>query len=243
MIFFSLSFSLTFSCFLSVKVKHTESFKSGKTTLCVVSVDPRSANGGNLVAGKRTLKAMQAGMAGVPLVSPAWVTSCVESHQVVLPDSSMFVRTLPTKTTSEEQIINFGVSAIAAAIRSSRVQAATFQFKILNDVSVFLCGRFETTIAKLLKEAGAEVLTASATLVAKLFADGDPKVVLLCSDEDCKIPVSVKSQVQIHKSQVRVVNRDWLFDSISCGSALAAGAYAPTFKKAKDLWALTTDAN
>jgi hypothetical protein len=230
--------------FILVKVKLTESFKSDKTTLCVVAVEPRGANGGNLVAGKRTLKAMQAGMAGVPLVSPAWITSCVESsHQFVLPDSSMFVRTLPTKTTREEQIMAFGVSAIAAAIRSSRVQAATFHFQILNDISVFLCGRFETTIAKLLREAGAEVLTASSTVVAKLSADGDPQVVLLCSDKDCKIPGSVKSQVQIHKSQVRVVNTDWLFDSISCGSVLAAGAYAPKVKQAKELWALTTDAN
>jgi hypothetical protein len=228
--------------FLLVKVKLTESFKSEKTTLCVVSVDPR-ANGGNLVAGKRTLKAMQATMAGVPLVSPAWITSCGEPNQSVLPNSSMFVRTLPTKITREDQIMDFGVSAIAAAIRSSRVQVASFQFKILNDVSVYLCGSFETTIAKLLREAGAEVLTASATVAAKLSADGNPKVVLLCSDKGCKIPGSVESQVKIHKSQVQVVNADWLFDSISCGSVLTAGAYEPKGKEAKALWALTMDAN
>jgi hypothetical protein len=69
------------------------------------------------------------------------------------------------------------------------VQLATFQF--VNDVSTYLCGRFETTIAKLLREAGAEVLTASATVVAKLSADGDPKVVLVCSDKEYKIPRSV----------------------------------------------------
>jgi hypothetical protein len=61
------------------------------------------------------------------------------------------------------------------------------------------------------------------------------------NDNDCKIPGNIKSQVQIHKSQVGVVNRDWLFDSISFGSVLAAGAYAPNFKLAKELWALTAD--
>jgi hypothetical protein len=155
----------------------------------------------------------------------------------------MFIRTLPTKTTGEEQIMDFGVSAIAAAIRSSRVQVATFQLKVLDDVSVYLCGRFETTIAKLLREAGAKVLTASATVVAKLSADGDPQVVVLCSDKDCKIPASVKKAVATHKSQVQVVNADWLFDSISCGSALAAFAYAPKDKQAEELWAFTMDAN
>jgi hypothetical protein len=218
-------------------VKLTESFNSEKTTLCVISVDPR-ANGSNLIAGMRTLKAMQAAMAGVPLVSPAWITSFRDSNRFVLPERSMFVRTLPSKTTREDQIMDFGVAAIAAAIRSSRVQEATNQFKILTDVSVYLCGRFETTITKLLREAGAEVLTASKT-VAKLSADGDPKLILLCSDNDCKIPDSVESKVKIHKSQVQVVNVDWLFDSISCGSVLAASAYEPN--QAKELWAITMD--
>jgi hypothetical protein len=185
---------------------------------------------------------MQATMAGVPLVSPAWITSFGDSNQFVLPDSSVFIRTLPAKTTREDQIMEFGVSAIAAVIHSSRVQEATFQFKILTDISVYLCGRFETTISKLLREAGAEVLTVSKT-VAKLSADGNPKVVLLCSDNDCKIPDSVESKVKIHKSQVQVVNVDWLFDSISCGSVLAAGAYEPNVKQAKELWAITMDAN
>jgi hypothetical protein len=185
-----------------------------------------------LVAAKRTLIVMQAALAGVPLVSPAWVTSCGKSNQFVLPDSSMYVRTLPTKTTRKSLIMDFGVSAIAATIRSSRLQVATFQFKVLNNVSVYLCGRFETTITTLLGEAGAKVLTASKT-VAKLSAGGDPKVVLLCSDNDCKIPERVESQVKIHKSQVHVVNTDWLFDSISCGSVLTAGAYEPKGKKDK----------
>jgi hypothetical protein len=123
-----------------------------------------------------------------------------------------------------------------------RVQEATFQFKILTDISVSVCGRFETTISKLLREAGAVVLTASKTL-SKLSADGDPKVVLLCSDNDCKIPDSVESRVKIHKSQVQVVNVDWLFDSISCGSVLSAGAYEPKAKQAKELWTITMDAN
>jgi hypothetical protein len=184
---------------------------------------------------------MQAAMAGVPLVSSAWIASCGESNHFVLPDSSMFVRTLPTKTTREDQIMDFGVSAIAAAIRSLGLQVATLQFKVLNDVSVYLWGRFETTITKLLLEAGAEILTAS-KIVAKLSADGDPKVVLLCSDNDCKIPVKVKSQVKMHKSQVQVVNANWLFDSISCGSVLAAGWYEPKGKQAKELWALAMDA-
>jgi hypothetical protein len=183
---------------------------------------------------------MQATRAGVPLISPAWITSFGDSNQFVLPDSSMFVRTLPTKTSRGDEIMDFGVSAIAAAIRSSRAQAPTFQFKVLTDISVYLCGRFETTISKLLREAGAEVLTASKA-VAKLSADGDQKVVLLCSDNDCKIPGSVESKVEIHKSQVQVVNVDWLFDSISCGSVLAASAYAPKVKQAKELWAITMD--
>jgi hypothetical protein len=212
-------------------------FYSDKTTLCIVAVDPQSTNGGNLAAGKRTLIAMQAAMAGIPLVSSAWITSCGESNQVVLPDSSMFVRTLPTKTIREDQIMDFGVSAIAAAIRLSRLQVATPHFKVLDDVSVYLCGRFDTTITKLLREAGAVVLPEPKT-VLKLFADGDQKVVLLCSDNDCKIPARVERQVIIHKSQVQVVNANWLFDSISCGSVLEAGWYEPKGKQAKALWAL-----
>jgi hypothetical protein len=204
-----------------------------------MSVDPR-ANGSNLTAGMRTLKAMQATTAGVPLVSPAWITSFGDSNRFVLPDRSMFIRTLPSKTTREDQIMDFGVAAITATIRSSIVQGASNHFKILTDVSVYLCGRFENTITKLLREAGAEVLTASKT-IAKLSTDGDPKVVLLCSDNDCKIPDSLESKIKIHKSQVQVVNVDWLFDSISCGSVLQAGAYKPNVKQAKELWAITMD--
>jgi hypothetical protein len=204
-----------------------------------MSVDPR-ANESNLIAGMRTLKAMQATTAGVPIVSPAWIASFRDSNRFVLPDKAMFVRTLPTKTKREDQIMDFGVAAIAAAIRSSIVQEATNQFKILANVSVCLCGRFETAITKLLRDVGAEILTTSKT-VAKLSADGDPKVVLLCSDKDCKIPDSMECKVKIHKSQVQVVNVDWLFDSISCGSVLAAGAYKPNVKQAKELWAITMD--
>jgi hypothetical protein len=198
-----------------------------------------------LTAEKRTLRAMQAVVAGVPLVSSAWITSCGESNQVVLPDSSMFVRTLPTKSARDDQIMDFGVSAVAAAIRSSGLQLATLHFKVLNDVSVCLCGHFKAAILELLQKAGAEVLTAPET-VAKLSADGDTKVVLLCSDDDCdycEIFVSIKSQGRIDESQVLVVNANWLFDSISCGSVLTAGCYEPKGKQAKELWALTMDTN
>jgi hypothetical protein len=236
MIVCSLCFSLVVSL---VKVKLADCFKPDKTTLCVLSVDPRGANGGNLVAGLRTLKAMQGAMTGVPLVSPTWITACGKSF--VLPDSTMFVRTLPTKTTGADTT-DFGVAAIAAAIRSSRMQAATLQYKVFNGVSVYLCGRFDKTIAQLMREAGAEVLTTSSTVVSKvrsLSVDGGPKVILLCSDKDCKIPTSVAKEIRSNKSQVRVVNVDWLFDSIACGSALAAGAYAPKVKQAKELWDFT----
>jgi hypothetical protein len=134
------------------------------------------------------------------------------------------------------------LASAIAAFSVRLVECKKQRFSKFSLISQFALRSFRTTISKLLREVGAEVLTASKT-AAKLSADGDPKVVLLCSDNDCKIPDSVESKVKIHKSQVQVVNVDWLFDSISCGSVLAASAYEPKAKQAKELWAITMDAN
>jgi hypothetical protein len=111
------------------------------------------------------------------------------------------------------------------------VQEATFQFSLIISVCFAVVSDTISVVAKV----GAEVLT---RVKARLSADG-AKVVALCSDNDCKIPDSVESKVKIHKSQVQVVNVDWLFGSIGWIGPLQLARTEPKAKQAKELWAIT----
>jgi hypothetical protein len=183
---------------------------------------------------------MQAALLGVPIISPTWITACVESKSFVAPESAMYVRTLPTKTTGALSP-NFGVASIAAQLFMAD------NYCVLPNTAVYLNGHFtqkkKDDIAPLLRAAGAIVLTDATTVLNKvksLATDSDTEnVVFLCGESGSKLSTALEKEVGQNKGRVRVVTADWLFDSISYGSLLGAGLYEPKDKKLQTLWELT----
>lgn len=181
---------------------------------------------------------MRASLAGIPIVSPAWVQLCAERNAPVLPNAEMLAHSLPTKTesivTSKES--DFGVARMAAGV----AQKAPLP---LHQHCVFFCGDFSGSHRKdlqlMAREAGAKVLSSASAVTPQL---GKSSVVLVCHDAPTGniIPASLVKQVQSllaeDPSSVLVVNSQWIFESITCAKALPANAFAPGNSKAKALW-------
>ena len=236
-------------------MKLTESFGK-KTNLCVAYVETRRNDKGVLTARSRTLKSMRAALAGIPIVSPSYIYACQEADKVLLPQSSMMIRSLPSKTKSIESSCasTYGVAALAV-----RAHESTGDDLLLSRKAVLLCGSIapakRNDIQLLLKEAGAELLSNPTVAVTKLkdmidqpaLEKRTETVVLLCDDTNCNtsinvIPVGLYKQAKLaaeHNRRVLlVVNSSWLFDSISCGSVLGAEEFEPASPKARELWSL-----
>jgi len=213
--------------------------------MCILSVDPRSS-GGNVIARTRTVKAMQAALAGVPLVSAAWISSCRQAKALTVPSSSMFIRSLPIKTSDSHANSDYGVACVAATIQRSGTNYCP-----LRGHFVHLCGPFsrqkQADISLLLRQSGAEIVSHPSAVLGKVRAlsdDGEGKVVLVCDDStNSGISSALERDVKLHKRNVLIATSIWLFDSISCGKALSAGAYKPRSRKAKELWEATKDMN
>lgn len=195
------------------------------------------------------MKAMQALLAGIPLVSPSWILRCLEQKKVVVPESSMYIRTLPTKIANSDSY-KFGVAFLAAAVDYSSDFSSIYA--PLRNVNVYLNGfscQNESSFGALLRQAGAdEVIVSKHTALSKLKAlsnnckpkSSSTKMVILCNDSNVKISESLELQVRKQRSKVIVVNAQWMFDSVSCGVALdPAAPYTPKDPKAKELWELT----
>ena len=238
-----------------VKMKLTEMFGK-KTTLCFAHVEAKRNDQGMLSARSRTLKSMRAALAGIPIVSPNYIYACQEADKVLLPESSMMIRSLPSKTKSIESncASRYGVAALAA-----RVHESTGDNLLLSRKAFLLCGSIapakRNDIQILLKEAGAELLSNPTAAVSKLkdlldrpaLEKRTETVVLLCDDTNCNasinvIPAGLYKQAKLAAEHNRrillVVNSSWLFDSISCGSVLGAEEFEPASTKARNLWSL-----
>jgi NAD-dependent DNA ligase len=215
--------------------------------------DHNGDNNDNLTPRLRTFKAMRAAINGVPIVSSDWIKACGQQNEVVVPTSSMFIRSLPTKTDELEKNGSalFGVASLAADYHR-----ATNAKKMLPlaDCFVHLCGPFSpkkrSDIQLLAKEAGAKLLSSTSDAISKLktliAGSNDSKVVLLCDDSSSNaVPVAMEQEAKTvlqgndSKGSLLVVNSSWLFDTITCGSTVSPNAFEPFSPRAKELWQLT----
>jgi hypothetical protein len=216
-----------------VKIRLSDTF--GKNTdLCITPL-AMDLSKKNATTRKRTAKAMRAALAGIPIVSPAWVQSVYRSNNV---DNGLEIaRSLPAKThaVAKSRDADFGVARLAAAL--------TLGTKLpLQEYSIFLCGNFADNrkdLHLLAKEAGATIIASPSDVMQKF---GKSKVVLLCSDTptDTVLSASLTKQAKValedDPSSVLVVDVQWMSESITCAKALPAELFCPASAVAKGLW-------
>ena len=240
-----------------MKIKVLNDFNPKKTNLCITSSAERSPE----VSKLRTVKAMRASLAGIPILSPTWISHCVEHNSIQEPEETMLIQTLPTKedkymkkitkTTIPNETAHGGVFAIAA--KHETLGQSHQSPNLFNGLYVHLSGPgWKKSPAKtkdvhlLLKESGAHLLN-SVNVVTKTLTKGldtGSTFVLLCDGNinslNPAFPANLKSAVEnaISDKQcsVLVVDSKWLFDSISCAEVLAVTQYQPQGKIVKPLW-------
>ena len=226
-----------------VRITVSDAIQPSKTTICVLSAGIPS--GCNLTAERRSMKAMQASVSGIPIVSPLWIAHCLEQKKFLIPEASMYVRTLPTKTAIDKPFsADFGVSFLAAAREYSELYSLSYS--PFQNCSIYLLGfssKDGASFTSLLRDAGADLITNKQSLLAKLkglSTDGLKKIVVLCA-ANVSITDALEREIVNHSDMVAVVNASWLVDSISCGVALnpTAASYEPQGGKAKELWKIT----
>ena len=220
----------------AVRLFISDSIQDGKTALCIVpaTVAPRSVSH-NTFAARRTMKTMQASLLGIPLVSSTWINDCLEKKTVLPPESTMFIRSLPTKRTDAKA--HYGVAFLAASGREAHA--------VFPGVSVYLCGfsqKNATVFRGLLHDAGVEdVIVSKQTAIARVRSLQAPTTLVLLCDTNASDSISEALDEAVRKQHenIAVVNSPWLVDSVSCGFALDPSEYPPKKGKAKALWALT----
>ena len=211
-----------------IRVNLAKTF-STKTSICVTMTE---ANG--KVAKSRTLKSMQACLAGIPLVSTSWIDECIKTGSVQEPQAFL-IQTLRSETsTGKADILSNGILYLAACLHSQP------SFQLLKNYSVLIGGGFtprqlELDVLSLLRQAGAKILT-PASLKAK-SKSSDP-IVLICGDNAGSLPESSMRVLSQHKNLV-VGTHHWWFDSLSAGKLLSTEDYEPNDTRAKAIWELT----
>lgn len=221
-----------------MKIKVSETFGK-KTTICVMQAD--AGGNGALSARVRTPKAMRSALAGIPIVSTVWIQECGEKGKFVIPTSSMFVRSLPTKNPALENQDNIynGVASIAADLARAKNPKQALP---LSHMSVYLCGTFSASkrsdMQTISKEAGAKLLASLSDVLSKL--QSRKSVVVLICEATCTIPAAMGKKVlaalQHDPKSVLIVNPKWLFDSLTCATPLPATHFVPKSPKAQELW-------
>ena len=216
-----------------LKVKLYESF-SKKINLCVVA-SAQESEPPHIIASRRTLKTMQATMAGIPLVSHAWIAECLQTCSVLEPKPSMYIRALPTKV--RNGLTDFGVAHVASLIRLGLAH------KPLKSCFVYLCGKYTHQIASdmtvLAKQAGAIMLSHLPTVLVNIRSE--EKVVLLCNKTaKASLTRKLESEIRHHPKNVLIVTAQWLFDSTSSGKLVSSQAYPPECISAHTLWTITS---
>ena len=180
---------------------------------------------------------MRAALAGIPIVSPAWVQSVYKSNTADV--ALEIARSLPAKTESvaKSRQADFGVARLAAALTLGTHLP-------LHNHSIFLLGKFADSrkdLQVLAKEAGANVLAIPSDVIQNL---GKSIVVILCDDKtaDSEFPIGLTNDVKValedEPSSVLVVDVQWLSESITCSKALATNMFCPAHALAKELWEL-----
>lgn len=197
---------------------------------------------------------MQATLAGIPILSPTWVDTCLSKGEIVAPTGNMSIRTLPRKQSSNDDECGdrFGVAKYAAAFEKG-MQTNT----LLSGVEVLICGfstgSMKKDITSLLQAAGATIVTshsdASRCLSDLTSSEVDKTFVFLCDDtptnSSCGISEKLFTLVKnvrddSEDANIMAVHFSWLFDCISCATVMPATSYEPNAPLPKAMWRLLT---
>jgi hypothetical protein len=233
------TFSHMFSSPFLATIKLSETFNANKTCLCILpALHGKSEDEHNLVGMTRRCKSMQASLAGVQIVTPAWITACLDQKKVVLPPISSIIRSLPMAVDHDDYFTtSHGVAKLAASKKQDSNSL------LLGNTAVYLCSAFGTTQGRdmliLLKAAGAEIVTSIPS--TKQCFSRKKKLFCICGSNP-KITSSFESILRTHIDQVGVVDNKWLFDCISSGMILGVEKYQPNGSSiATELWKLTAE--
>ncbi len=202
-------------------------------------------------ASRRTLKAIQCALMGIPLVPLAWLEKCQKDQKIAIPKT--YIRTLPTKigTLKACNHAQNGVARLAAA----RFRQPQNRCLIFQNVSVYLCGKYSSDkkrdLMNLLEKGNATVATTSRDAIAKLDSVmelsrkaliSNEKFVLLVGDCGTPIPQRLEKKIftaleEAKAQSIFVVDSNWVSISIASGSMLPAAIFKPKF--GINLWQLS----
>ena len=241
---------LTFSTQFEVKLKIQEAFNPKTTNLAIMPSESKDELG---IARVRTLKAMRASLAGIPVVTPEWISHCRSKGMAVAPDSTMFIHSLPTKTNDLEDSL-YGIVLIAARLQQVGSGALSKDTTLLplNNAAVNVCGAFlsppKADVQLLVKESGG-ILQPSIVATIKLlqsasFEVSGTVVVFLCDDSRdnalCGVTGPQAREIEIaikaFPGRVLVVNAHWLFDVVTCGKRIPGKLFPPRSLRCNQLW-------
>ena len=207
---------------------------SKKPTLCITSALPENPT----TSASRTLKTMCCALTCTPILTQLWITSSLEEKNLVHPKDNMYIKNLPTRTTSIEdggklqEYSKLGVSRFICR-----------EEKLLEDIHVIICGAWKigakkSDIKLLLKECGASTHSTMKTIPKPLK---DRKIIMLCDDSENAVTPTLYKASEIvlrdkDKDSLLIVGGSWLFDCISCSCLLDGKDYSPKGTKSKELW-------
>ena len=110
----------------------------------------------------RTLKTMRAALAGLPILAPSFIKSCLKEGSFVEPEDSNYIQTLSVKMTDTSPSDEFGVLKFGALYQKYGSSSPPLLFQ---SCSIYLCGQWKKTSSKtkdiqtLLNEGGAHIFT------------------------------------------------------------------------------------
>lgn len=249
---------LHFFVVYTVSLKLLASFKatkSAQTHLCITSASiENQSNPPNVVSNARTMKVMQATLAGIPILCPLWVKTCLSKGEIIAPTGNMSVRTLPRKQNNKNDGCDdrFGVAKYAASFQKG-MRTNT----LLSEVEVLMCGFVEGSMKKdikgLLQAAGATIISSHSDAYRCLSdltsSEVDKTFVFLCDDtptnSSCGISEKLHTLVKnicddSEDANIMAIHFSWLFDCISCATVMPATSYEPIAPLPKAMWRLLT---
>lgn len=236
-----------------MKLKVQEAFNPKTINLAIMPSESKDELG---VARVRTLKAMRASLAGIPIVSLEWIAHCRSKGMVVAPTSTMFIHSLPTKTNDLEDSL-YGTALIAARLQQVGSGALPKDSAILplNNVAVNICGAFlrppQADVQLLVKESGGtlqpSIIATMKLLQSTSFESSGKIVVFLCDDSSdnamCGIngpqAREIENAIKCFPGRVLVVNAHWLFDVVTCGKRISGKLFPPRSLRCNQLWSIS----
>jgi len=162
-----------------VTIRVSKDVTSKKSSVCITSASPTSDKA-TLEAKHRTLKTMRASLAGLPILTPSWISACLRQHKIIEPTEDTWIHTLPPKSqelleTPKGFFPGDGRSAVHGVLASAaKHQNFPESQPLLKNFNVFLCGPWnnydqkKVDVQLLLRDAGATILTTSSQVLKSL---------------------------------------------------------------------------